>query len=306
MPKRLPRAQHPTSPGLAGAASADPTRSASFPSAEGAAPESRVEASVSAQVYLNGLDKSALAGKTPCACWTHELDELLREAARTHKDHERHSIDTIRRLHPGIPKKVIWERIVYLGLTERTRPPYDVHEWTQVEDDLLRAEYGKGRDGAHSATRKILALHPDWSHDAVAWRAQALGVTNRRDGPTQRWDQSLDEALREMADCALDTIARRLGRSPKAILARVRRLGFDATFFGGQKSKDLMRYLNVSEGQIKSWIRLGWLRRRKRRITDDSLAQFCREHSELIPFESLSVEAQNWIRSLGYPGAGRK
>jgi hypothetical protein len=36
------------------------------------------------------------------------------------------------------------------------------------------------------------------------------------------------------------------------------------------------------------------------------LAQFCREHSELIPFESLSVEAQNWIRSLGYPGAGQK
>lgn len=87
---------------------------------------------------------------------------------------------------------MIWERIVYLGLTERTRPPYDAHEWTQVEDDILRAEYGNGRDGAHSATRKILALHPDWTHGAVAWRAQALGVTNRRDGPPRRWDQKLD------------------------------------------------------------------------------------------------------------------
>lgn len=306
MPKRLPRAQHPTSPGLAGAASADQTWSASFPSVEGAALDSRVDAAVVTQTCLNGLDKSAPGSKTPCACWTHELDDFLRQSARTHKDHERRSIDTIRSLHPEISKKVIWERIVYLGLTERTRPPYDVHEWTQVEDDILRAEYGKGRDGAHSATRKILTLHPDWSHDAVAWRAQALGVTNRRDGPTRRWDQKLDEALRELADCTLDTIARRLGRSPKAILARVRRLGFDATFFGGQKSKDLVRYLNVSEGQIKSWVRLGWLRRRNRRITDDSLAQFCRVHSELIPFESLSVEAQNWIRSLGYPGAGHK
>lgn len=306
MPKRLPRAQHPTSPGLAGAASADPTWSASFPSAEGAAPESRVDASVIPRGNLNGLGKSTLIGKTPCGCWTHELDDFLRQSAKAHKDHERRSIDAIRNSHPEIPKKVIWERIVYLGLTERTRPPYDVHEWTQVEDDILRAEYGKGRDGAHSATTKILALHPDWTHDAVAWRAQALGVTNRRDGPTQRWDQKLDEALRELADCTLGTIARRLGRSPKAILARIRRLGFDATFFGGQKSKDLVRYLNVSEGQIKSWVRLGWLRRKNRRITDDSLAQFCREHSDLIPFESLSVEAQNWIRSLGYSKAARK
>lgn len=306
MPKRSPRAQHPTSPGLAGAASADEIRSASFQSSEGAALESCDDASIIAGACLNGLPKSTPGGNTPCACWTHELDDFLRQSARTHKDHERRSIEAIRNNHPGISKRVIWERIVYLGLTERTRPPYDAHDWTEVEDAILIAEYGNGRDGAHSATRKILALHPDWSHDAVAWRAQALGLTNRREGPTQRWDHKLDEALRELADCTLDTIARRLGRTPKAILARVRRLGFDATFFGGQKSKDLVRYLNVSEGQIKSWVRLGWLRRRNRRITDDSLAQFCREHSELIPFESLTVEAQNWIRSLGYPKADRK
>jgi hypothetical protein len=193
-----------------------------------------------------------------------------------------------------------------LGLTERTRPPYDTHDWTEREDAILIAEYGNGRDGAHAATKKILALHPDWTHDAVAWRAQALGVTNRRESPARRWDQKLDEMLRELADCTLETIARRLQRSPKAILARIRRLGFDATFFGGQKSKDLVRYLNVSERQIKSWVRLGWLRRKNRRITDDSLAQFCREHSELIPFESLTVEAQNWVRSIGYPKADHK
>lgn len=306
MPKQSPRAQHPTSPGLAGATSADQTRSASFQSSEGAVLESRDGTALVPETVPNGLHKVSARDDAPCACWTHELDDFLRESARAHRDHERYSIETIRNEHPDISKRVIWERIVYLGLTERARPPYDSHDWTDAEDAILIAEYGNGRDGAHSATKKILALHPDWTHDAVAWRAQSLGVTNRRDGATRRWDEKLDEALRELADCTLDTIARRLGRSPKAILARVRRLGFDATFFGGQKSKDLMRYLNVSESQIKSWVRLGWLRRRNRRITDDSLAQFCREHSELIPFESLSVEAQNWIRSLGYPGTERK
>ena len=109
MPRRLPPAQHPTSPGLAGAVSADTTWSASFPSVEGAALESRGDASVTTQACLNGLDKSDPGGKRPCACWTQELDDFLRQSARTHKDHEKRSIDTIRSLHPGISKKVIWE-----------------------------------------------------------------------------------------------------------------------------------------------------------------------------------------------------
>jgi hypothetical protein len=170
------------------------------------------------------------SGKPLCTCWTHELDYFLRQSARAHKDHERRSIQAIQSKHPGISKSLIWERIVYLGLTERTRPPYDTHDWTEREDAILIAEYGNGRDGAHAATKKILALHPDWTHDAVAWRAQALGVTKRRESPARRWDQKLDEMLRELADCTLETIARRLQRSPQAILARIRRLGFDATF----------------------------------------------------------------------------
>lgn len=300
MPKRTSRAQHPSSPGLAGAASVDQHRSASFPASDGATVELREEADFTWPVGANGFHKSGVQGSAPSEYWTADLDDLLRDSARVGGDHERRSIDIIRRTHPAIAKAVIWERIVYLGLTDRTRPPYDGHEWSDVEDGILLAEYGRGREGAHAATMKILALHPEWTHDAVAWRAQALGVTNHRVAPARRWNQPLDEALRELADCSLDVIARRLRRTPKAVLSRIRRLGFDATFFGGQKTKDLVRYLNVSEGQVKSWVRSGWLVRKRGRITDDSLARFCREHSDLIPFESPTVEAQNWVRSLGY------
>jgi hypothetical protein len=152
------------------------------------------------------------------------LDDFLRHSARSGEDHEKRSIDSIRRGHPGIAKSVIWDRIVYLGLTKRTRPPYDSHEWTDVEDQILIAEYGNGREGAHAATMKILALHPEWTHDAAARRAHALGVANHRAEPARRWDSGLDEMLRELAECSLDMIARRLRRTPKAILARVRRL----------------------------------------------------------------------------------
>ena len=298
MPKQSSRAQHPSSPGLAGAASVDEKRS--VPPDGGAGDESRERTE---SVPLVTTSESPL-GQHPqrdlCDCWPRQLDQFLKAAASSNHDHERASIAWIQQAHPRISKAQIWERIVYLGLTERKRPPYDEHEWTEVEDDILRSEYGNGRNGAHAAASKILTLHPDWSRDTIAWRAQVLGVANHRSGPTKRWTSALDEALRELADCSISTIAVRLGRSHKSVAARLRRLGFDAGFFGGQKTKDLMRYLSVSEIQVNAWVHQGWLVRKRARITDDSLARFCREHPDLIPFEQLTVEARNWVRSLGY------
>ena len=303
MPKQSSRAQHPSSPGLAGAASVDEKRS--VPPDGDASDESRERVATVSENKSRG----SLNGNQPtlnaCECWPRELDQFLKNAASTDKNHERASIAWIHQAHPGLSKAQIWERIVYLGLTNRKRPPYEEHEWTEVEDDILRAQYGDGRNGAHSAVGMILALHPDWSRDTIAWRAQVLGVANHRTKPTKRWTAKLDEALRELADRGIGTIAIRLGLSHKAVSARLRRLGFDAGFFGGQKTKDLMRYLSVSDTEVNAWVHRGWLVRKRARITDDSLSRFCREHADLIPFERLTVEARNWVRSLGYrqPGA---
>ena len=301
MPKYPPSATSPSSPGSDLGVSVDEKDRPVSPSSgdAGAAPRKDARATTYA-VVLNGTTDGHSSNPTQAGIWTPELDSQLRLAANSSHRDERALIEALLVTHPGLSKDTIWERIVYLGLTSRKRPPYDAHEWTDVEDEILRSEYGSGRKGAHAATEKILALHPDWSHDAVAWRAQALGVTNHRRGPTRRWTQQLDEALRELADCKLETIARRLGRSHKAILARIRRLGLDAGFFGGQKTKDLVRYLSVSEIQVNSWVHLGWLTRKRGRITDDSLARFCREHGELIPFEHLTAEARNWVRSMSH------
>ena len=289
MPKQSSRAQHPSSPGTAGAASVDEKRSVPFDG--GTAAESREDA-----IVAPGITHRSQNG---AACWTRELDQVLTDAVRAGKN-ERECIRLVHQTCPSLSRTLIWERIAYLGLNVRTRPPYREHLWTKIEDNILRAEYSNGRKGAHSATSKILALHPDWSHDAVAWRAQALGVANHRSTPTQRWSKQLDESLLELADCTLNTIARRLGRSHKSVLARIRHLGFGADFFGGLKTKDLVRYLRVSEAQVNSWVGLGWLKRKRRRITDDSFASFCRDHAECIPFDKMTLEAQNWVRSLGY------
>jgi hypothetical protein len=245
---------------------------------------------------LNGCDHAPIRRVT----WTQELDAELRRAFEENHSDVRSVIEAILGLHPDLPKALLWERIIYLGLSGRQRPPYEIHHWSPEDDELLRAEYALGRTGAISATRKVLARHPSWSHDAVAARARVLGLTNHRSERPVKWDSHLDNTLLEMADCKLETIARRMNISPKAVLSRLRTLGFDADFFGGHKTKDLELYLNISAARVNRWVRSGLLARKAGRITEESLCRLCRQHPELIPFDTLTAEAQTWVRSLGY------
>jgi hypothetical protein len=147
----------------------------------------------------------------------------------------------------------------------------------------------------------ILAMHPDWSRDAIVWRARTLGLTQRRATSHQRWSSTLDHYLLSLMDCQLDTIARRLRRSRKSVLARLRRLGWRAEFFGGLKTKDLVLDLRVPEATVNGWVRRGWLQRKKGRITEESLRSLCRYHPDEIPFETLAPEARSWLRlSMDY------
>jgi hypothetical protein len=144
-------------------------------------------------------------------------------------------------------------------------------------------------------------MHPDWSRDAIVWRGRTLGLTRRRATPHQHWSSTLDHYLLSLMDCQLDTIGKRLRRSRKSILARLRRLGWTAEFFGGFKTKDLVLDLRVPEATVNGWVRRGWLQRKKGRITEESLRSFCRHHPEEIPFEALAPEARTWLRlSMGY------
>ena len=181
------------------------------------------------------------------------------------------------------------------------RRRYRKHEWTDEEDQILRHEYGCSRASSRDAIEKILQLHPDWSRDAVVWRARVLGLTQHRATPPKRWSSPLDHYLLSLMGCQLDTIARRLNRSKKSILARLRKLGWGADFFGGFKTKDLVLDLRVSEAIVNGWVRRGWLKRKKGRITEESLRWLCRHHPEEIPFETLPIEAQKWLMlSMGY------
>ena len=232
--------------------------------------------------------------------WPPELDADLKKTLAS-KRHERETVELIRGFHPGISENLIWARIVYLGLSERIRSPYRKHIWSQEDDNILWRDYGRSRNASHHAIEEILRRHPEWSRDSVVWRAHVLGLSRNEQAPHQRWSPALDHRLLSLMGYPLDTISHRLNRSRKSIQARLRRLGFTSDFFGGFKTKDLILDLRITGTTVVRWTRLGWIKRKAGRVSEESLRLLCRNHPEDIPFETLNREVQNWLKlSMDY------
>lgn len=304
MPKAVVRHQQPTSPGSSGTASVN-ARTRSNPPLNGG--------TVSPQSRAGGISSASMPGRAKNAklfrehafdTWPPELDRDLRKTLAS-KGHERQAIEIVRAFHPEIPENVIWARILYLGLSDRIRPPYRKHRWCQEDDDILRRNYGRSRGDSHEAIEEILRRHPEWSRDSVIWRARVLGLSQVEHVPHLRWSPALDNRLISLMGCQLDTIAHRLSRSRKSIQARLRRLGYTSDFFGGFKTKDLILDLRVTETTVVHWTQLGWIERKAGRVTEESLRWLCRNHPEEITFDTLSRDIQNWLRlSMNYsPGS---
>ncbi len=174
--------------------------------------------------------------------------------------------------------------------------------WTAEDDDLLRSQYPLGKKAAIAAISAIQARHPGLTRREIAKRARALGLRCTDEVRRRDWDRGTDLVLLSLVHQPKEIIARRLGRSVESIVARLRRLGKSADFFGGFKAKDLAGVLEVSEADVRRWQRNGWLRRRRGRITEASFSAFCKEHSEEISFCVLAPETQYWLVSVhGYP-----
>lgn len=174
--------------------------------------------------------------------------------------------------------------------------------WTPEDDDLLRSQYPLGKKAAIATISAIQARHPGLTRREIAKRARALGLRCTDKVRRRDWDRGTDLMLLSLVHQPKEIIARRLGRSVESIVARLRRLGKSADFFGGFKAKDLAGVLEVSEADVRRWQRNGWLRRRRGRITEASFSAFCKEHSEEIPFGVLAPETQYWLVSVhGYP-----
>jgi hypothetical protein len=102
------------------------------------------------------------------------------------------------------------------------------------------------------------------------------------------------------SNASLALIAERLGRTVAGVRKKLRNLGYTAESLGGYKVKEVADMLSVCPARVQYWVAEKLLLTKGGRITDSSLSKFLADHPEKIPFDSLSVDMQNWLREMGY------
>ena len=171
-------------------------------------------------------------------------------------------------------------------------------QWTAELDDVLKAAWARG--GLRAAGRAIRQYQPTWSRYSVKKRAAALDLCRPR---APRWTDADENHLLWSIDsnASLNLIAERLGRSVAAVRKKLRDLEYTAESLGGFKVKDVADMFAVPPARVQYWVAEKLLLTKGGRITDSSVSKFLADHPEKIPFESLSVDMQNWLREMGYP-----
>lgn len=170
--------------------------------------------------------------------------------------------------------------------------------WTAELDDVLKTAWARG--GLRAARRAIRQHQPTWSSYSVKKRAAALELCRRR---APRWTDADENHLLWSIDsnASLALIAERLGRTVSAVRKKLRDLEYTAESLGGFKVKDVADMFKVPPARVQYWVAEKLLLTKGGRITESSVSKFLADHPEKIPFESLSVDMQNWLREMGYP-----
>jgi len=158
---------------------------------------------------------------------------------------------------------------------------------------------------------------PDTVRKAVERRMSQLGLaigTARKQSTNakpRKWTQTELTALLGAlgADASIETIAVRTGHSVKAVRAKIARLDYrveEIHGFAVFTVDQISQRIRVTPRQIRRWKEKGWLATKNRRITEEALERFLREHPDRIPFDALAREDQIYLIDLGYPCSEQK
>jgi hypothetical protein len=169
--------------------------------------------------------------------------------------------------------------------------------WTPELDEILKAAWAQG--GLRAARRAIRQHQPSWSWYSVKKRAAVLALCRPKARPWS--DTEVNHMLWSIdSNASLALIAERLGRTVAGVRKKLRNLGYTAESLGGYKVKEVADMLSVCPARVQYWVAEKLLLTKGGRITDSSLSKFLADHPEKIPFDSLSVDMQNWLREMGY------
>jgi hypothetical protein len=125
-------------------------------------------------------------------------------------------------------------------------------------------------------------------------RARRLGLNIVR--PFKPWTHEEKEGLRKLTGLlGVNTIAKRLGRSPYAIKNQLSQMNLTAQLMDGYTIRQLQLLLGVPNRSIQIWLTTKALRMKKERITDASVRKFVKNNMYEYSFRRVD---EPWLKSL--------
>ena len=253
----------------------------------GETPTGRVEAA-------GHRPKAALMPLGNLAC-SNEIDQILRSVLKAGRKEVHVAIETILRAWPGRWRSELWRRLRQLR-NERGERAKGQAKWDEEDLEILRTLYAQGRAGARKAVKKLLAHRPDRRTRAIWHKATKLGISSESGRPKPWSREEHGVLLWNAGEKPVDKIARKLGRSVKAVrqMLSSRGVSCKVRIPKGYSLHRVAKLLGVSDAAVRLWFqndlfggsaKLGRQRDRSRsgpRVSAAALAAFCQKHPDKV------------------------
>ena len=265
-----------------------------------------------------------------------EIDQILLSVLKAGRKEVHAAIERILKGWPGLTRGELWDRLRHLRNHCSEAPKARIQ---RDEEDLevVRTLYARGRGGAREAVKKLLARRPDLSARSIWYDAGKLGVSTGS-GRARRWSPEEQGALLwDAGEKPVEKIARKLGRSVKAVQQMLSSRGVSSRVRVPKSYalRRVARLLGVSDRIVRLWFQRDLFgesanqgRKRERssrgpRISAAALVTFCQKHPDkinaersspdfLLLMESKNVQPKPWqglrqhlSKHRHCPGCGR-
>ena len=170
-------------------------------------------------------------------------------------------------------------------------------KWNPAIDAILKSGAAIGPSRLDKSIRQIRERNPHLSLHRLLKRTAELRLTSWK---TPWSDKDTAFVLENAREFPVDDLARRLGRTPRAVYLLLLRRGESTRFQDGYTQAELAEALHVSRRKVRRWVRLDWLMLYQGRIKDRSLKRFLEEHSDEIDPRHLENDVRTWLEGLGF------
>ena len=170
-------------------------------------------------------------------------------------------------------------------------------KWNPAIDAILKSGAALGPARLNKFIRQIRNKNPNLSLERLMKRTAELKLTSWKT-PWSEEDKAY--VLENAREFPVTDLARRLGRTPRAVYLLLLRSGESAKYQDGYTQSQLAEALHVSRRKVRDWVRLNWLILYQGRVKDRSLKRFLEGHSDEIDARRIENDVRLWLQDLGF------